>query len=73
MLTQKAHHRKTRHSFDFSHLFAQSMKKGQISHSDWYDLLLTPMDNTFTSDHEQAVTRLIYGVRHGFVKVVENA
>lgn len=72
MLRKKAHQRKISNSFDFSQLFAQSMKKGQISHSDWYELLITPMDNAFTSDHEEAVTRLIYGVRHGFVKVIDN-
>ena len=71
MFSKKAHPRKISHSFDFSQLFAQSMKKGQISHSDWCELLITPMDNAFTSDHEEAMTRLIYGVRHGFVKVVE--
>ncbi|MEQ8756101.1 MAG: hypothetical protein RID09_21670 [Coleofasciculus sp. G1-WW12-02] len=72
MLTQKIYQRKISNSFDFSQLFAQSMQKGKISLADWYELLVMPMDNTFTSDHEEAVTRLIYGVRHGFVKVVDN-
>ncbi|MBE9127237.1 MULTISPECIES: hypothetical protein [unclassified Coleofasciculus] len=53
-----------------SQLFAETMKQGQISSSDWYDVITAPLDNSFSVDHEDAITRMIYGVRHGFVKVV---
>ena len=51
-------------------LFADTMKRGQISFTDWNELITTPLDHTFTPDDEDVLTRMIYGVRHGFVKVV---
>lgn len=57
-------------SSQLASLFAETMKKGQISFTDWHDLIADPVDNSFTSDDEDVLTRMIYGVRHGFVKVV---
>lgn len=57
-------------SYRLSQLFAETMKQGQISSSDWYDVITAPLDHAFSVDHEDAITRMIYGVRHGFVKVV---
>ena len=57
-------------SSQLASLFAETMRKGQISFTDWNDLITAPVDNTFTPDDEDVLTRMIYGVRHGFVKVV---
>ncbi|MCP2729524.1 hypothetical protein [Limnofasciculus baicalensis] len=51
-------------------LFAETMRNGQISFTDWNDLITAPVDRSFTSDDEDVLTRMIYGVRHGFVKVI---
>ncbi|HAX86742.1 MAG TPA: hypothetical protein DD379_11600 [Cyanobacteria bacterium UBA11162] len=58
-------------SYQLAQLFAESMKKGQISFPDWYNLIAAPWDESFSPDHADAITRMIYGVRHGLVKVVE--
>lgn len=52
-------------------LFADIMHKGQISLSDWRELMTAPWDNSFTSNDEAILMRLIYGVHRGLVKVVE--
>jgi hypothetical protein len=52
-------------------LFADIMCKGQISLSDWRELMTAPWDNSFTSNDEAILMRLIYGVHRGLVKVVE--
>jgi hypothetical protein len=47
------------------------MCKGQISLSDWRELMTAPWDNSFTSNDEAILMRLIYGVHRGLVKVVD--
>ncbi|MEQ8963189.1 MAG: hypothetical protein RLP02_35670 [Coleofasciculus sp. C2-GNP5-27] len=46
------------------------MQTGQISFSEWYELMTAPLDDALSSEAEDAITRLIYGVRHGLIKVV---
>lgn len=57
-------------STQLASLFAETMRKGQITFTEWNHLIADPVDNSFTSDDEDVLTRMIYGVRHGFVKVV---
>ena len=57
-------------STQLASLFAETMKKGQISFTDWNELIAAPLDTSFTPDDEDVLTRMIYGVRHGFVKVI---
>ncbi|HBB32440.1 MAG TPA: hypothetical protein DDZ80_15990 [Cyanobacteria bacterium UBA8803] len=72
MVTQKVHRWEiSSSSSQLPYLFAETMKKGQISFADWYELITTPLDKAFNAEDEDAITRMIYGVRHGFVKVVE--
>ena len=56
----------------WAELFAETMKKRQISFADWYELLTSPVDNSFGAEYEEVLVRLVYGVQHGIVKVVEN-
>ena len=52
-------------------LFAEIMRQGQIPFADWHELMTAPLDRSFTSIDEDILTRLIYGVHRGIVKVVE--
>lgn len=55
----------------WAELFAETMKKRQISFADWHELLTAPLDNSFGAEYEEVLVRLVYGVQHGIVKVVE--
>lgn len=60
----------SRSSCNLALVFAQTMQTGQISFSTWYELMTEPLDETLSSEAEDAITRLIYGVRHGLIKVI---
>jgi hypothetical protein len=47
------------------------MDKGQVAFLDWQELMTAPLTNSFTQDDEDLITRLIYAVRTGLVKVVD--
>ena len=59
-------------SFQLIELFSETMNQGQISFADWYELLAAPLDAPYSADAEDTLNRMIYGVRHGLVKVVDN-
>lgn len=52
-------------------LFAQVVHTHQISFADWYELMTEPIDSSFTQEDEDLISRLIYAVRQGWVKVVD--
>ncbi|HEY9670552.1 MAG TPA: hypothetical protein V6D11_03850 [Waterburya sp.] len=52
-------------------LFAQGIHTHQISFTDWYELLTTPLDGSFSREDEDLLVRLIYAVRQGWVKVID--
>lgn len=52
-------------------LFSDTMNNRQISFADWYQLMTAPWDDTYSADAEDTLNRMIYGVRHGLVKVVD--
>jgi hypothetical protein len=43
----------------------------EISFADWHDLMTAPLDHSFTQEDEDLLTRLIYAVRQGWVKIVD--
>ncbi len=52
-------------------LFARVIHTHQISFADWYELMTAPLESSFTQEDEDLLTRLIYAVRQGWVKVVD--
>ena len=54
-----------------SELFAEAVQKGQISFITWQKLMADPLISAFSQDDEDVITRLIYAVRRGLVKVVD--
>ena len=71
ILAEKIQPRKvSRSSCNLALIFAQTMQTGQISFSTWYDLMTEPLEETLSAEAEEAITRLIYGVRHGLIKVI---
>lgn len=54
-------------------LFSDTMNNRQISFADWYQLMTAPWDDTYSADAEDTLNRMIYGVRHGLVKVVDKS
>ena len=52
-------------------LFAKVIHTHQISFADWHELMTAPLDTSFTQEDEDLLTRLIYAVRQGWVKVVD--
>lgn len=52
-------------------LFAKVIHTHEISFADWYELMTAPLDCAFTQEDEDLLTRLIYAVRQGWVKVVD--
>jgi len=52
-------------------LFAEAIYTHQISFVDWYELITDPWDDSFTQEDADLLTRLIYAVRQGLVKVVD--
>lgn len=54
-----------------SELFAEAVQNGQISFITWQKLMADPLNGTFSQDDEDVITRLIYAVRRGLVKVVD--
>lgn len=58
-------------SYRLTELFAETMRKRQISLADWYELITAPLDDSFSAEEQDIVTRLMYGVRHGLIRIVE--
>jgi hypothetical protein len=52
-------------------LFAQVIDKGQVNFTDWHELMTAPLDSSFSEEDEDVITRLLYAVRIGLVKVVD--
>ncbi|MCP2730830.1 hypothetical protein [Limnofasciculus baicalensis] len=60
-------------SSELIQLFSETMNNRQISFADWYQLMTEPWDDTYSADAEDTLNRMIYGVRHGLVKVVDKS
>lgn len=53
-------------------LFTEASQKGQIAFKDWYKLMTAPIVNTLSEEEEDLFGRLIYAVRTGRLRVVDN-
>lgn len=52
-------------------LFGDTVRNGQISFTDWYELMTMPLDSSFSTNDEDIINRLIYGVHRGILKIVD--
>lgn len=52
-------------------LFAEAIYTRRISFADWYELMTEPLDDSFTEEDGELLIRMIYAVRQGLVKVVD--
>jgi hypothetical protein len=51
--------------------FAEATYTRQIRFADWHRIMTAPLDNSFTEEDGDLITRLLYGVQQGFLKVVD--
>lgn len=58
-------------SYQLAELFAETMRKRQISFVDWYELVTAPLEDSSSTEAQDIIPRLIYAIRHGLVKIVE--
>lgn len=54
-----------------SELFVQVSQKGQITLLDRYVLMAIVLRNSINENEEESINRLLYAVRRGWVKVVD--
>lgn len=52
-------------------VFAQAISTHQIAFSDWYDLMTAPLESVCAEYESDLITRMLYAVRQGLVKVVD--
>ncbi|EKQ69758.1 hypothetical protein OsccyDRAFT_2403 [Leptolyngbyaceae cyanobacterium JSC-12] len=58
--------------YAFSELFAQASTTRKLTLADRYGILAALCDNSMTSDEMQALDRLFYAIRKGYVQVVND-
>lgn len=56
--------------FGIAELFAEVNKSGQITIADRYGLLAALLEDTLTEEDKGAIDRILYSVRKGRLKVV---
>ena len=52
-------------------LFNQTIDTHQISFTQWYELMTAPLDDANNIYAQDLIPRLLYGVRKGWVKIVD--
>lgn len=52
-------------------LFAQTIATHQIAFSDWHEIMTSPLENSCAEYESDLITRMLYAVRQGIVKVVD--
>ncbi|HEY9901314.1 MAG TPA: hypothetical protein V6D43_02600 [Candidatus Sericytochromatia bacterium] len=52
-------------------LFAQTISTNQIAFADWYEVMTAPLENSCAEYESDLITRMLYAVRQGLVKVVD--
>lgn len=57
--------------FSLEELFAESLIKGQIEPKDCYRLKLALLSDFLTEDHHAIISRLLYSVRRGRIKIID--
>ncbi len=53
-------------------VFAEATCSRQISFADWYRIMTAPLDTSFCQEDLDLINRLLYGVRQGFLKIVDD-
>jgi hypothetical protein len=53
-------------------LFAEAVEKRQIDFGDWKNLMTEPLNSSFSKEDGDSIVRLLYAVRRGRIKVVDN-
>jgi hypothetical protein len=57
--------------FSLEELFAESLIKGEMERKDCYRLKLALLSDFLTEDHHAIITRLLYSVRRGRIKIID--
>lgn len=55
----------------FSELFAQVTSTGKLSQADRYGMLAALLNGSINPEEMQAIDRILYAVRQGWVRVVD--
>lgn len=58
-------------SYYLTKLFCDAICTGQITYKEWYDLMTVPFSGSPSLDDEDLITRMIYAVRQGRIKIIE--
>ncbi len=53
-------------------LFAEAVEKRHINFVDWKNLMTEPLNSSFSNEDGDLIVRLLYAVRRGRIKVVDN-
>jgi hypothetical protein len=53
-------------------LFAEAVKKRHIDFVDWKNLMTEPLNSSFSKEDGDLIVRLLYAVRRGRIKVIDN-
>lgn len=59
------------HSIPIETLCGQIMAAGKISVSDRYQIRSALLDDTLSEPEQILINRLLYGIRHGLLRVIE--
>ncbi len=52
-------------------LFAQTISTHKIAFADWYEVMTAPLESDCAEYECDLITRMLYAVRQGLVKVVD--
>ena len=52
-------------------LFAQTIYTHKIAFADWYELMTAPLEKNCAEYEYTLITRMLYGVQQGLVKIVD--
>lgn len=52
-------------------LFAQTIATHKIAFADWYEIMTAPLTTNCAEYEADLITRMLYGVRQGLVKIEE--
>ena len=58
-------------SSQLTEMFAKTISSHKIAFTDWYELMTAPLENACAEYECDLITRMLYAVRQGIVKVVD--
>ncbi|MFB2936346.1 hypothetical protein ACE1B6_13925 [Aerosakkonemataceae cyanobacterium BLCC-F154] len=59
------------HSVPIENLCGQIMASGKITVSDRYQIRSALLDDTLTEPEQILINRLLYGIRHGLLRIID--